>query len=508
MANRPLRVCLNETSVSGVRRAIQDAGEFDWHNAEAGRLRDTMDFVIGGTLNHVIRQIPGGERRSPGFTVGRVGLLALDCLCRRWLEAGQFKTRGYIFLLFPGAGDRSRIDKDMHEGSALAVSVELQRGPYSQSGLLRELLRWDVGTVSTRYKMIASLLRQDLIRENGQWLAPSPKGLAVEQHLLKHLESPNFSLWQWQHRMAQFLASADSRVGTPLPELERQVDDFLQEFLVSFRSVLDSCGSAVQKLWDALNTLPPEDQAQKLVTSNDESYKCANHQNLNGLGMEGAVSMDELASYVNIKGNSLSTNGSISISRRMSQPERDWDGMLRRLLLLEREVAFRLVDSVNLNRFLELEAVPYTLFRADCDIRKLPEVLRYVTRPGAKIDKPLRLEVKVSTDEPSSTKPHPPLEIFDPCPADMWGPDALLVAKEYMRPYEYTINLLDAQESGQELLSSFQCGKLDFCRVDPFEFGTAHTFDTLLATMYDRYAMPFETTAQIAESLYLGGAEF
>ena len=53
----------------------------------------------------------------------------------------------------------------MRDGSVLAVSAELRRGPYSCSGFLRELLCWEIGTVSTRYKLIASLLRQGLIHK-------------------------------------------------------------------------------------------------------------------------------------------------------------------------------------------------------------------------------------------------------------------------------------------------------------------------------------------------------
>jgi len=504
--SKPLRVRLNETTKSGVRQAIQDAAEFDWHNAEAGRLRDSVDYVVGHALNGLLRHTPAGKRRAPGFTVGRTRLLALDCLCRRWLEARHSKTVGSIFLVFPGVGDQTRIEQDLADGSALMIAAAIQRGFCSQAGLLRELLRCKVGTVSTRYKLIASLLEQGLIQEHGPWLVPSLKGLLVEQHLLELLEGPNFSLWDWQDRLTEFLATAATRSGVPLLHLEQQVDAFLQEFLLSFHSVLASASPVIHRLRDALDALLPHEQTPKSVEeANTVNADRSHHGNAGELGLEGAVPIDRLARYVDTNANLLSTNGPIHVSRIVPQPEWDWDGMLRRQLLLEREVAFRLVESVNIHRLIELSDIPCTVFRADCDPRTLSGLLRVFVNGKAKLSKPVMREVKLPAEELTDAGAHPPLEIFDPCPADMRGPEALLVAQEYMRPYEYTIGLLEAHESGQKLLDSFQCNRFVFRRIEPFEFGTAHTFDTVLATMYDRYGMTFEDTANITESLYLGG---
>jgi hypothetical protein len=329
--------------------------------------------------------------------------------------------------------------------------------------------------------------------------------LAVEEHLLELLEGPSFSLWDWQDRLTQFLATAADRSEIPLPSIEKQVDAIIEEFMVSFRSVLDSASPVVQRLWDALDALPPQGRAPESVERGDKRNDSSNHGDIGELGLEGAVPMGQLAPYVNTKANSLLTKGSIHVSRTVPQPEWDWDGMLRRQLFIERETVFRLIESANIHRLIELSNVPCTVFRSDCDPHELSRVVRTVMKGKTKIRRPVIREMKMPAGGPTDAGAHPPLEIFDPCPADMRGPDALIVAAEYMRPYEHTIELLKAQESGQQVLDSFECNRLVFRRIEPFQFGTGHTFDTLLATMYDRYSMPFETTAEIAESLYLGG---
>ena len=144
-----------------------------------------------------------------------------------------------------------------------------------------------------------------------------------------------------------------------------------------------------------------------------------------------------------------------------------------------------------------------TVYRAECDLGKLPKAAKAVAR--GRFRKPVPMARVAPEGHPEADAAHPPLEIFDPCPADMNGPEAMLVAMEYMRPYEHSLAVLDAQDAGLDVLQSFECGSIAFERVAPFGFGTAHTFDTLLATMYDRYEMDFEQTAWLAESLYLGG---
>jgi len=503
--SQPRRVRLDDMTTRGIRKAIESAQDFDWHNAEAGRLRDSIDYVFGRVMARVVRHGSAAQRRSPGVTLGRTRLLALDCLCRRWMELDQTKARGFVYMLTPGAGQTEHVQQVVREGTAPLIAAEVRRGPHGPAGLLRELLRWDVGTVSTRYKLIGQLIDQGLIREARGLLCPSPKGVALQCHLMPALETEGFSLWDWQQRLTRFLDTADERSGRPKEDLRGETDSLLKEFLDSLRRARGPVEDAMPGLWEALDACRSEDPGPS-DNEGAESERDLGEGDAGGeLALEGAVPMERLLPYVNERKNLMSTRGNPQVMRFVPRESVDWEGVLRRALLLGRETAFRVVRAKNLGRLAKLEGTNCTLFRAQCDPNKLDRAIRRIADGKGRLLHLRQVDpVSADVEEPPDDA-HPPLEIFDASPSDMQGPKAMLLAMEYMRPYEHSLMRLDARDAGIELLQSFECGKLGFERVEPFAFGSVHTFDTVLATMYDRYGMDFETTARLAESLYLAG---
>ena len=175
------RIALNNTTSEGIRSAIKAAFPFDWHNAEAGRLRDTIDFVIGRGLFKVTEDVSSFQQVPFKISVGRTQLLALDCLYRRWREALTWKGNGDIYIVFIGLGDEHSIREQLRKGAFLGVALKTMRGPFSPAGLLRELMIKEVATVSTRYKLIENLISQGMVHQEGVWLIPTHLGVLAHE---------------------------------------------------------------------------------------------------------------------------------------------------------------------------------------------------------------------------------------------------------------------------------------------------------------------------------------
>ena len=222
-------------------------------------------------------------------------------------------------------------------------------------------------------------------------------------------------------------------------------------------------------------------------------------------GLEGAVNLDNVRQFIDVEKNRFMTTENVILKRGIPFPEQDWEGMLRRTLNLEREVGFRVVRGHLVERLPYLPEGMCTVFRATCDSEKLDEILANIINSKGIVSNLEGINLEKPEEVPAVKGAHEPLGLFDIAPGDIPGPEGFLVAAEYMRPYRCSLDLHKASLANVNLLGSFVCGDVHFHRILPFKYGTVHTFDSLLASMYDRHKMPFDDTAEIAEALYLGG---
>ena len=496
-----LRLSLCDTTREGVRNAIAKSVAFDWHNAEAGRFRDTIDYVIGRSFYDITKDISHIDRVSAPLSFGRTQLLALDCLYRRWVLAQTWKQKGDIYLVFIGLGDKQGIADQLSQKAYLGIALNTLRGPFSQAGLLRELMYREIATVSTRHRIIDTLIRQGLARQEGMWLLPTEAGIMVHQVLLQRKQLGQL-LWEWNHRINRYMHVATEFANKPLDELQDNTDREIKEFLSQFLPALIGSVSSLSLLYKLLERNNHKGERHKDKKEEYVANSISEDYDLHEL--HGALGINSLNKIVDSKNNRMVVDQNIVLKRRIPAPEIDSEGTLRRLLKLEREVGFQVVDSWALNSLPHLPEGMCTTFRARCAPDETLRIFQNAINSGDNIED-IELTVVEKPEEDKDHKDsHEPLGIFDVTPGDINGPKGFLVASEYMRPYRYTLDLHKASLAKYELLEKFSLGGLLFQRIHPFRFGTVHTFDTLLIDMYDRHLMSFHDTSENAESLYIG----
>ena len=498
-----LRVALHDTTTEGIRDAINKATNFDWHNAEAGRLRDTVDYIIGRGFHDVMKNITRQVKFQIPFTIGRTRFLALDCLYRRWALARTWPENGDVYLSIIGLGDRDGVIDQLKKQAFLGVALKTSRGPFSPAGFLRELMYREVGTVSTRYTLLNKLIKQGLVRQESEWLIPTQTGIMVREQLIQHLENSSFSLWEWNHRINEIMVSAATNSDKSIKVLQAKTDKLIHQFMEEFLPDLLQSLPTLSLLLKRLYLRNKEINEPRAQTKTKGEIVGEYPPRFNICGLEGAADSTHLEKYIDLETNSFAIEKNIILKRGVPLPEIDWEGMLRRLLNIEREIGFSLIKGYNLERLPHLPEGMCTTFRAQCAVGELEHSLKRIKNSKGLTEDPIVLNVEEPTKDSALNETHEPLGLFDVTPGDVPGPDGFLVAAEYMRPYRYTLDLYKANIAQIELLESFKCGGLTFHRIHPFKYGTVNTFDTLLASMYDRHLMPFEKTAEIAEALYL-----
>jgi hypothetical protein len=496
------RIALHNMTEQGIREALHNSDFFDWHTVEAGRLRDTIDYVIGRGFSDIMRDISWHAKFRFPFTLGRTRLLALDCLYRRWVKARTWKEKGDLYLVFIGFGDRDSIIDQLSKQAFVGLCLKIIRGPFSPAGFLRELMYREIGTVSTRYKLVGELIKQGLALKEGDWLVPTQIGIMLQEQLLPHLANSNFSLWKWNHIINNYLLSVEEKAKKPLNELQDEIDNLIRHFLMQFLPTLVKSLPILSLLLKRIVLQGCNKTEKKADTKLDHNLDASAGYDI--CGLEGAVNLNDIKQFIDEKKNQLMTTKAATLTRGIPLPEQDWEGILRRTLNLEREVGYRVVGGHLLEHLPHLPEGMCTVFRGNCEPDSLNEKLTNITNSKKVVSNFERLNLEKLKEDPAVKGSHEPLGLFDVAPGDIPGPEGFLVAAEYMRPYRCTLDLHKTSLANVDLIGSFSCGGIHFQRIFPFKYGTVHTFDSLLASMYDRHKMPFDKTAEIAEALYLG----
>lgn len=493
------RIAINKVIDNEIRNAIDKAGTFDWNNAEAGKTRAYIDFFVDHFLQKALQKTIKNLKITTRISTGRTQFLAMDLIYRRWLQSRSFKDSGEVYIIFMGHGDEKSILSSLNKKAFGAVLFETRRGPYSQSGLLLELCKHEIGTAATRYKIIDKLINKELVVKKGEWIIPTEKGLAYMDYLLPLFQNQEFSLWDWNRKINKLLDKASTKTQIPKHELEQESLKFLYEFINEFLK-------AVRKNERNLS-LFLEKIAGDIKIQSQESIKKTTEKksNISSIikALEKILDLEEIKGYIDVDNNELKLSENLVIERKIPEEIFDWEGSLRRITGMEREVAFRFMDGFQLENLVFLPEEMLTVFKANLSIDKAGIFFNKL-RSG--INKPKNLEsLNISQPEVNENikGAHEPLGLFDIKPEDIPGPDGFRLAAEYMRPYRFTVDLFKAQTEGKKLLRGFEINSVNFKRVMPFEYGIIHTFDTVLASMYERYKMSFGDTADLAEQLYL-----
>jgi len=175
------------------------------------------------------------------------------------------------------------------------------------------------------------------------------------------------------------------------------------------------------------------------------------------------------------------------------------DEVIRRICCIDREYEFQVLNEYNLINMVAADHEDFTVFRTEVNGKNRNE-LRNIMKKGLKIKKYQKLEL---VQPKVGYQAHGPLKLTNLRMSDIHGKDGLLLVSEYDRPWRLTFDKADKQKKKKKNVKSFKSNGHSFERVERYEFGKAHNYESLLIAMFEKYGFPFEKTAKMAEELYI-----
>jgi len=501
--NQIKRLFVNDTTPVGIKSALSESKRFDWHNAEVGRFRDLFDFVFGSLLRIEINKRGKYVSNKYPISLGRTRLLALDCICRSFWMENVYQEKANIFLLIPGIGNQEGIKSAIRDNECVYIGAKGYHEVFNVSKLVRKLTELGIGTVSTRIRLIESLVKQGAITIVNGAIIPTEVGIHIEKLYLDVFETDTFSLAEANNRINELLLMYGNDTIPDLDKLQEDINVLIYKYYTSLVELFKGSAALLDNFIITLNSKPRASNPKE-VLDNDKLLKMDVADRSAQNGLFGNQPLCKYEKYIDRTKNILKCNTSVLIERHIEDEEMDFVRLIKQHLRLSQSSRIDTIKAVNTEKLLASEIGDYTIFSAEVPLEKIDAFFRRLIKNRNHPNQfaYLSLEQFGNVDLIEGKQP---LEIFDPTPSDLEGPEAFIIVKEYMRPYKSTVLIYESLESGVSLVNEFNLRIMRFKRLNPFVYGTAHTLDTLVATGYDLYGFSLQKTAKIAESLYLNG---
>ncbi|GAI98812.1 unnamed protein product, partial [marine sediment metagenome] len=197
------RVILKDMNSSTIVEQFNNPLLFDWENAYAGKVRSIFDFLYGVTITNQFRHFKQRvlkieDPSNTSFSVGRTLFLGLKKTIEEERKIENEKERDYVYIVFDGSQDKQEVEDALLTRDFSAVQVEQRIAGVSRSKFI-ELCREDnVGTHTTRYRLIERLEKKHLIKSIGKRIMSTPFGNFYYSCLARFLDSSEeFKISHW-----------------------------------------------------------------------------------------------------------------------------------------------------------------------------------------------------------------------------------------------------------------------------------------------------------------------
>ncbi len=502
------RMKLQRMDPESVVEEFENPIPFDFGNAHAGELRDLFDFIYGTVLSSKIRRVTAKYSPDIKSSIGRVVFLGLGKLIEQEQAIKESGEEHYVYLVFNGLPDKEGVEKALAERNFSAFQLRQRKTHVSGSRFLRLLEADNIGTLTTRYKQPYILANLKLAEYDDAMIASTPFG-AYYYHLLKpYINGDNFSLAEWNsflyNTMESFRASS-MEGGTAEHEwFKSKSRDFMEYFIMQFKEHLlslrpywERIGKDIAEGYSRLNIDfrrgKKSEGKPDIEVPDDVLLICGNDETL---------SLEQIEQFMDSSENRVKPAGSrVATVLRYTPPEpASIEDPIRRVCCIDSEYEFELVSAWHPLHIFTIDKGYYTVFRTAVSDEK---ALQKLIKAGLGINSygEMRIDEAMLEQEESA---HDPLSLTQVSPSDIQGREGLWLVREYNTPWKMTQDKLDKRRQGLINLSSFNNRDYRFERVERYEFGRVHKFETLLIAMLEKYNIPFWKTARMAEELYLG----
>jgi DNA topoisomerase IA len=510
------RLLLKKLTPEEIQRELANPQSFDWGNAFGGKLRNTVDYLFGTPLTHILkRHLRRGLQRKKisekldKIGIGRVRFPALKFIINRDWEAAKERFMYKIYLLFKGFNTVAEVHEAIENQNFSAFLIKERKSHYSQSQFIKDLATNKVGTHTTRLKIIEILERGGLIRIDGQKRIRGTRlGLQFYNLLRSRLctDSYDFASIEFNNQLYddidafKFLDQKIKDNDELFKECQTYFDEIMQFYYNHIREIVLKFERNAKEITHSMaNLLLDFDEPQEKTSSSPQ----INYSSESTVVIEG----DNPVDIEKVKKESGSFEHLKNIERKFKKL--DLNSHLRLLLQIPRENNFQILGFYNADALIAMNEDNIVLFRASLEdglemCKKIfknviQDVIEGVVSPSS-VEQIETLEFKKRIE-----LAHEPLHTTNLQYRNVEGKKGKCLIMEYDRPYLQTLKQLVYFKMG--LVKAFNLGKLRFEVVDAYEFFEAHNFESMLFIMHEKYGFALDETAKMMQDLYLGGGK-
>ncbi len=523
------RMTLQSSSPESIREEFERPLPFDFENAYAGMARDVIDITYGRVVAKQLRSqvkhaTPPEKKRAPlDVSFGRVHFLSLEQVIDHMASLRSEQAEERVYLVFPGSPSDQELQELLAKKAYAAVHTVEKKVRLTPSHLLSLLREKHIGTHTTRYRELRRLVDLHLLDLEQGAVIPTAYGQRYYQAMKPLVDTPLFSISRWNEELHAFMQRLrETETGEDLhalTSLDRQYHQFMQKYFASLQPHLRDLQRRYPSVAQTLvSVYPSSTRTAKTALLQDsqprekvEGILLRGHSSDEDveetLRRDGVLSRDQIAALIDPATNKAKTSSKpLSLVRVFPQPSMDLGGLVRRVCGIDKDRDFTIVESDQLERLFAFDQSHYTVFRASTpyEEEERPYALSEILQTPHQIAALIPLDLPDLSSPTEKKQAHESLRLQNLRPADVAGKRGMMLVREYHLPWQYTNEKLAKKERGLVNVASFSLNDVPFQRADRYAFGKVHNFESLLATMYEKYGFPFKETADMAEQLYLG----
>ncbi len=499
------RMRMQTMEPEGIKDDFDNPETFDWENAYAGKARSVFDYLYGKCISQELRFF----NKNPALRLssGRTLFLGLKKLIQEEQRLRNEDEKQYIYLAFNGLLDLDQIKQAIEDREYVAMHLKQERNYVSHPRFLHICGEDEIGTHTTRYKLAGRLERMKVLSIIDNKLFSSPYGNAYYAILSSHLDSsPVFNISDWNANLMSIISEwrTDTNQNRPRnkEEMESEFNRFMRVFL-----------PGLQRHFRYLSPRRYKEITQKLSEAHHHSSRLEYRERRKEqryeqpddafllIGTDSILRGENIEELIDPETNTPRYGARSKIIRFVPQQPLELLDYVRRTFNISRDHDFTVVSAYNSKALLGMRNEDYTVFRTE-----VPEgtTLKDFLKKGIRIDQYTECELDESNfEEEDEQTAHESLMIHDVQRSDIAGQEGLWLAQEYHKPWYHTHDKQKKKANGKVNVAGFDSGDHHFDRIERYEFGVVHNFESLLIAMLDKYNMPFWKTARLAEDMYL-----
>ncbi len=553
--NQLLSLDLSNSDTDSIRKAIENPTAYDKTRALAGKLRSNVDTLYGLArqlffnaqqshptysdwfTNHFSKR---EKIRKPYnfFSFGRVQSLALHVLIQRYLHLiDHTEAQVSMYEIYPGKLSAEKLIQEKNKGNYLDLLITEEPIAVSQADWLNACKEMGVGTHTTRYGQLKKLHDNKYAYLVDGAALPTKLGLSLYHVLADFLLYCNEGVLNTNSDLISCMEEIKlNNYGLGLETYSRFMTNFYNTFRILYLE-LESSESFIQSVHNVLDEIiSGEIPLEELEKHNDSTE--LNQQRDRKLTEPDNSNLYGLSEYID-ESQALELYHNPDkpyIIKRFNQKKEQSDPkeLIRRICCIKKGIDFIIHTDYPTTIFSELAEDDWTILKLQDMNGEIEAYMKnrekYVASEAHIFEVTNAIEKTIVESDDCA---HPSLSLNSISRRSLAGEESSKLALEYTLPWCFNSWCVDTEKSGENCLSEIHYKRkpieqsflskistsifknklknnddnlpetITFKVINRYTVGEVHDFESVLATMSDKYGTSFERTAYLAEELYL-----